>query len=676
MPGRLRVLTRHLVLRYIVTMTASAKHHKPAGLTPDVGIASHRLLALVIVVTALTAELIRFSGPLLDSAIERGGVISAALTALATYLAPGVLAYALSARRQVSGAMVVTAVVALAAARVLLQFLDGLVRYGVGLATVALAIATLGVVVAGVSSSTRQSGDTEKVTPGQLVGLGVGLGLLLSATLNLALTTWDPLWRPGVLPMVFAVALGASTVWLVLPLKSLAPQPHTRGVWALGPVLSLGVVIFANPAFQASQAQVPLWLTVLVFAAGAAALPRVLTHAREHRYIHGVAVVLSVVTIFFIAPWPATPSALVSIAILLSLLILSVSAPALLSLALSREPAVTSSGRLSGAIAAAGLLVILPILLFQLDYDIPLGFPNALLFVGAATVLAGAGLAAARTAQPHKVAAHYRLVLPALSVIGVLGLVGLFQTSSLAKARSTTQVAPDSAKVFNWNLHYGTNTTPSVDLDAMVTLIQAEQATVVTLQEVSRGWIMGGGADMITYLAQKLGMDYAFVGAADLQFGNALLWHPDAPITDIERFKLTYGDGPQWRSAIGGTVNLAEGQFRVITAHLQHRDENTPTRISQLDDLFADMPANGATLITGDFNAEPGWAEIDYLFDHGFASGQDTAGDPAVLTWPTYGPAVRIDWMFGKDLGFTDYQVLDSVTSDHFPMSATVTLKP
>lgn len=625
-----------------------------------------RYLVLLFLVTAMTAELIRFSGPLLDSVIERDGVIIAALTALGTYLAPGILAFALSFKRQVSGPMILIAVTALAIARIACQFLDGMARFGFGLATVALSIATLGLVAAAAS----QQGP-------KVVGGGIGFGLLLSALLNLVFGTWDPLWRSGAMPNIFAFILAAGAIAAAIRVKDSAPGNHVRGLWAIGPVLSLGVVIFGNPAFISSQSDLPLWLSAGVLILVSFALPDVLRRAHKNAAFPGVFLVLGVVGIFFIRPWPETPILIISIAILIFTALVALSAISVLTVIVSRPPDRASTGPLSLAISAAGGLTILPILLFQLDYDIPLGFPNAFLWVASALILAGAAAVVGRRIEKTGATTTQNLrpvLVPMLSVLGVLGLFGMMNTSGIISPAPSAPIAADTAKVFNWNLHYGVSANPSVDLDDMVRMIKEEGATVVTLQEVSRGWIMGGGADMATYLANELGMDLAFVGAADHQFGNALLWNPATPITDIERIRLTYGDGPQWRSAIGGNVNLAAGQFRVVTVHLQHREENTPTRIAQLDDLFGNRPATGRTLITGDFNAEPGWKEIDYLNRLGFISGQDTAGDTSELTWPSDAPNVRIDWFFGKDLTFSNFKVLSSVTSDHRPLVATVQL--
>ena len=75
----------------------------------------------------------------------------------------------------------------------------------------------------------------------------------------------------------------------------------------------------------------------------------------------------------------------------------------------------------------------------------------------------------------------------------------------------------------DWNLHYGVSPLTAVDLEGIAQTIEAQDADVVTLQEVERGWIFGGGADMATWLSHRLGMTIQFAPAADRQFGNAVL---------------------------------------------------------------------------------------------------------------------------------------------------------
>ena len=193
----------------------------------------------------------------------------------------------------------------------------------------------------------------------------------------------------------------------------------------------------------------------------------------------------------------------------------------------------------------------------------------------------------------------------------------------------------------------------------------------MALQEVSRGWVMGGGADMATWLANRLGMHMSFAPAADGQFGNAIL--TTAPHDDVAVLALPYGVGPQNRSAVSVDVQVAGGPVRVTSVHLQHRESATPTRLDQLAALLAAEPGSPSVL-AGDFNAEPGWPEIELLTEE-FTSAQDAAGDPAALTSPSIDPQYRIDWVFGREVTFSRAVVLaDALSSDHLPL--VVTFRP
>jgi endonuclease/exonuclease/phosphatase family metal-dependent hydrolase len=108
---------------------------------------------------------------------------------------------------------------------------------------------------------------------------------------------------------------------------------------------------------------------------------------------------------------------------------------------------------------------------------------------------------------------------------------------------------------------------------------------------------------------------------------------------------------------------------RVTTVHLQHREENTPTRLDQLGTLLADEPVTGPSVLGGDLNAEPGWPEITLLEDAGWVSALDAVGDADALTSPSDEPQHRIDWIFGQQLTFTQARVVTGVlASDHLPV--------
>lgn len=643
-----------------------------------------RLVLLLAVVTALTAELVRTSGPLIDKAFT-AGVALAGVTAVGTYAAAGALVAALCLRRQVDGPPMLAGVVALVLVRLGVQATQGAVRLLLGLLAVALAVAVLALTAA---VAARVSG--------RVVAAGLAGGLALSAALTLAWSTWDPVWRSGVAAWVTPVLLGTAALLLARGLRELPAAPAVRGLWLVGPFVGLSVMTVANPAFIASQTGLPLWTAgpLVLLPTLLVAILLVLPVARIPRTPAWTDVLLVVVLtgattgIFAGAPWPDDPGAWQTVLMTVSLLVLAAGAPLALARALTRPTHDQTALRLSGAAACAGLGVIVPLLVYQLDYDVPLGVPNAVVPVLVALLLslmAARARARARaserdpddqvelstTGAPLRAQLVLVTLTSALLVVGTAVVLPSSGTGTPADERAP--VADRTVRVLDWNLHYGVSAGPGVELDEMVDVIAGSGAQVVTLQEVSRGWVMGGGADMATYLEQQLGMRSAFVPAADRQFGNLLLWDESlGDGTDIARTALPYGAGPQRRSAVTVTLDVDGAPLRVSSVHLQHRTGNIDTRLDQITALLDAEPVEGARLVAGDLNAEPGWPEVALLESAGLTSAVDAAGDPAVMTFPSDAPSSRIDWLFGAGVTFSDVEVLDVRQSDHRPVIATV----
>ncbi|MFF3062983.1 endonuclease/exonuclease/phosphatase family protein [Oerskovia sp. NPDC057915] len=683
-------------------------------------------LLLLTVVTALAVEMIRASGPLLDRAFS-ASVTVAAGTALVTYAAPALAVTIIAARLPVSGRVTLGAVLALVGWRLGLQGLGiaagsegalGSARYGLGLGGASLAVATLVIVVAFVSgvrpgpaddSPERVGGAWTPLANGRMVALGVSLGVLGAAGVSLLHGTWDAYWRTGLLSWVAPLALGGLAVVSAWLLRRDAAAPGARGIWVLGPYLALGVMVFGNPAFVASQTGLPLSV-----AAGAVALMALMVGlttvrgtARSSRpggnavlsvvgrWADLVALVAFALVVFVLPGRTEVLDDLLAWAILVCVVGLAVASTDAVVHALTRPAREIGWLRLAGASTAVGLGLILPLLVYQLDYDVPLPVPNASVPVLVALVIGVAGLrrtrplpqaaagtlAAARVAPPS-----VRVALPVVAAVVALTAGGavaqLLDLPDRDGPAGGAAADEQGLVVLDWNLHYGVSATPSVELDDVAATIRDSGAHVVTLQEVSRGWVLGGGIDMATYLARATDMEVAFVGAADRQFGNAILWDPDTvTVSDVSRTSLPFGAGPQHRSAISATVTPTEGTalrtawadgLRVTSVHLQHRRESTPTRLDQLDTLFAAEPVEGAYLLAGDLNAEPDWDEITLVESQGLVSGQDQAGNADDLTSPADAPRHRIDWMFGAGVGFERFRVLDDVSSDHRPLVTVV----
>ncbi|WP_426594633.1 endonuclease/exonuclease/phosphatase family protein [Cellulomonas sp. McL0617] len=619
---------------------------------------------LVALLTVMALEMVRASGPLLDRAFTVG-TIDAALASLGTYAGAGlVVALVLVLCRCSSGVpdarSLLLGTLLLAALRVVIQGLDGLALNVVGLLTVAVAVGMLTLAVAFVAG--RPSG-------GRQAAVGLVLGCGLSVGLQLLLGTWDALWQPGWSGWIVAVVLGLFLVGTARALAALTtaesePTGRPRRLWALGPFLAIAAMVVANPAFAASQSGSSLRTAGIVLVAanfvGAGLLLRPAQWSAPWRVGAAVLLVVGVGG----ALWITDVWALVAIAVL------EVCLGVVLSAAFSaHRPAPRGIARTAMATLTVGVLTIAPLLIYMLDYDVPLGVDNAWVVVVTAGALALSGLRRrtplGRSADrlPRSMASVRLLVLPAL-VLATIGLVALSTPSVPAHS------AGDTVTLVDWNLHYGVSPLTGVELEDVASTIEAQHPDVVTLQEVERGWIFGGGADMATWLSRRLGMTIEFAPAADRQFGNAVLAR--SGLTDVAIHELPYGDGPQKRSALATTLTTASGaSLRVTSVHLQHRASNTPTRLDQLKALTTAAPVTPPEVLAGDFNATPGSPEITFLTDAGWISAIDAAGDPSQNTSTSLDPTERIDWVFGQGVTFTSAKALPGNTeSDHLPVVA------
>ncbi|MGA8113063.1 MAG: endonuclease/exonuclease/phosphatase family protein, partial [Actinocatenispora sp.] len=339
-----------------------------------------------------------------------------------------------------------------------------------------------------------------------------------------------------------------------------------------------------------------------------------------------------------------------------------------------------------------GLCFVLVVLLYQMTYELPLPFDNRVLPVLAAALLglAGTGVRPGPTpadAEPaprpgaHEPNAEERdekrarrgRFAPLAGVPAVLLLVPVLMLVT-SPSPAPTGTDGDALRLVTWNLHYGVNNEAAVDPGTISGVLRAQHPDVILLQEVDRGWAIGGGTDLVEWLSRSLAMPYVWSPAADGQFGNVIL--SSLPISDVRTGQLPYGAGPQHRSYASAKVELTSGQkLRVMTAHLQDHTDNHATRLAEINTLLGHWGHDNPAVIAGDFNAMPGWSEIRRFDRAGLVSAQDAGGHGGMLTSPTDRPRYRPDWIFGTDdVSFRDFARPRSQASDHFPLVVTVDL--
>ena len=229
----------------------------------------------------------------------------------------------------------------------------------------------------------------------------------------------------------------------------------------------------------------------------------------------------------------------------------------------------------------------------------------------------------------------------------------------------------------SYNLHFGFDVRGWSDLEGVARAIEASGAEVVGLQEVSRGWYVNGSTDMLAWLQRRLRMPHArFAGASDPIWGNAVLSR--YPILSGEVTRLPREGVPLRRNALGVELDLGEGRrLRVVVTHLHHIEgaDGARVRLAQLPRLLEAVAGPEGTVLMGDFNAEPGSAEIARVRAAGLTDAFVAAGGrPAdERTWPSDRPDRRIDYIWlSAGLEASGFAATTSTASDHRGIAVTV----
>lgn len=630
-----------------------------------------RAAAPVVAVAAVfvvVVELLRATGPLLDRAAGEVGIPGAAALAVLIFAAPvlvGIPVAVVGTARTAVGAVAALAVLRLAAQA---QQPPTLLVAGAGAAT---GIAALLLVV-------RRAPSGVAATAGVLLGTAADLAI------RAAYGSWDPIFRPGVLPWLLTVVVLAVAVGAVSAGRARARPLAGRG-GTLGVYLALYVLVYGSAPVVAAQSGLPLPLAaaVLIATAGAAAelvrrlqLPGGTGAIPEpDRWYAGSLALLGLAAGVAAGYWLAGPVVLAGAAVA------GLAAATLLARALTRRPRPArrrtrrqAARGYAAAGVAAGLGYVVPVLVYQVHYDLEFPFDNRLVLLAAAAVLGVAGMGI----RPPPRDADRRRLLAWPGAVPVTAALALLVPAMVALTGPEVPAAgqPGAAvRVMSWNVRYGQDyATGAPDPAAVADAIEAADPDVVLLQEVGRGWPIGGGVDLLEWLSRRLAMRYEWAPAANGQFGNALLTR--LPVSDVETRRLPFLQGPMERSYVAATVHLDGGrELRVIGTHLQHRKEYTATRVAQSEALLAAWDGAPRTVVAGDFNFWPTWPEPRLWSAAGFVSAQDATGHGAAFTSPTDDPDNRVDWIFGTpDLTFSDFAILTGVTSsDHFPLVVTVT---
>jgi endonuclease/exonuclease/phosphatase family metal-dependent hydrolase len=224
-------------------------------------------------------------------------------------------------------------------------------------------------------------------------------------------------------------------------------------------------------------------------------------------------------------------------------------------------------------------------------------------------------------------------------------------------------------KIASYNIHKCRGTDGRTRPDRILEVIRELDADLIALQEVDRRFGRKDGLLDPEAIRRETGM--RLLVQSDLPHGHG--WHGNALLVRAEpktyrRLRLRL-PGFEPRGAIVGELDLGEGEFRVIAAHLGL------LRLSRLDQASALLKAHRElpplpTILMGDFNEwrrrrRSALSILEPTF----------GGDATPRSFPSRRPIFALDRILGWPYGLvTDLAVhtspLARVASDHLPLTA------
>jgi len=511
--------------------------------------------------------------------------------------------------------------------------------------------------------------------------LGLLAGLALDTAINGAFGTYDTVWQAKLLPVLLTMLI---FVFQLVLLIGIAPAIYSASAkssaaakislarsstWlAIGPFLFLEMVVFQNIPRLATLTSWPLpmafGLTLFAQLAGLAAASFII--GKNWRMLWLWATIAGVILIAALVFGFQQPAALIALLLIIGQVLIS-SLIAMVLVGIASSAGQTGRSNLWIANGVGAVLFVLLIFAYSAVYDIKLPYNHTIMEPIAA------GIIAACTIGALVIGEQKIKVDPKLWSVSTFALILLVLPLAQLITWRTPTAAPGEGfpiTVMTYNLNNGFNPTGQLDIDEIAEVIETDKPDIVALQEVSRGWIVNGGLDMLAWLSYRLQMPYVFEPTADPFWGNAILSR--YPIVAYSTENLTSSESLIQRGFIVALIDLSQyQQMKVITTQFDTLEGNTDIRQLQSQKIIDFWGGLDNTLILGDFSAEPQSSEISKLYRAPLNDAALSRGQPN--TFPSYLPRERIDYIWtSTDLRVSDVGVLSSTASDHLPVVAVI----
>jgi endonuclease/exonuclease/phosphatase family metal-dependent hydrolase len=534
---------------------------------------------------------------------------------------------------------------------------------GFALRTTAASVAVVGGVLALAALAAAGAGRTGRT--------GVLLGAVLAGWLHLGLGTLDLTWRdgPGALVGSFALAFGVALILARARLPDEADPADAAWPWmVLGPTLVLLLLLVTVPgriAVATTNWDPRAVAAVTAVAGGLAVVGALLAPLGPPRAVAPLGGVLLV-----LGTAVALPAASLS----------SVAAQLILAVGVGLSIGGTSGSSSAGTRTRRGVAAAFGWLLFGVlavtyyaggDLRLTAG-AHWLLLVAAVGSAAVAMVARRRilplTAEPlHPGLGALRMT--ALTLIGAVAVAAAVTPALSLDVTAGEESEPIRLVLLNVNHGWG----PDGRFDPLGTAsaLRSLDPDVIVLTEVDRGWLIGGGHDLLGLLAGELGLAHRFAPAVDEVAGTALLTR--FPITESVTERLPQGADRVGRSQLATVVQIAEGQrLGLVATQLTTVDDQGATRLPQaraVAAMVARMRDQGVPVsVLGDLRVPLGSPELE-----AFGPSIRSALPAGSATHPADAPQDLPDHVLvSSDLEVLEVTIPDIRVSDHRPVAVTI----
>ena len=518
----------------------------------------------------------------------------------------------------------------------------------------------------------------DKQTPAPRWAYGLVLGLALDSTIRGVAGTLDLSWIPGSLSLLVVAAISCLVVWL-LWLEPFPPSEAPPGVsWgealpliALGPYLLIQALIFQNQGWisevgglSPSSAFIVLMLGNLLSVTG-------LTwgYAYPHTFGPPLALVAAIFLSFATVTADQTGTTFI-ISVLVGQLIMGWGWAQIRN---THVPA-TRPGLVRTTIVLILSMILFLLLAFiyysSLDIAIPIprsSIPPAGAIIFGFTILY-ASIRSRRLSLPSLRDTTALILVIALTAISLLDWI-----ANEAFPRADGELTPSlPVRVMTYNIHSAFASNGRQDPESIAQVIEASEADIIALQEISRGWLINGSTDLVAWFAHRLDMQILYKGTTGPMWGNAILTR--FPILEHGSGQLPVVGSLIARGYLWAKIDVGDHEpLLVIDTHLHHLVPESHVRLEQVPVVLAFWNETPYSLVMGDLNAEPDSPEMDLIAQAGLIDSWAEAGSGKGYSSPAIDPIKRIDWIWHTpDLVVSEAEIIQSTASDHLPFVVTL----